>query len=151
MTIYDKSKLIARTFVEQLNILFNMGKQLEGSKQDKLIAGNNVVMNGNTISVMNGTEPGITVDTELSSESINPVQNKVIYEALDETTTNLRGEITESADDLTAVINSNYTDLVGQINTKQDASVLIRRIWIGNDETPSVTLGDNGDIYIYKP
>lgn len=30
MNIYKKSKLVARTFIEQLNILFNMGKQLEG-------------------------------------------------------------------------------------------------------------------------
>lgn len=140
MTIYDKSKLIARTFVEQLNILFNMGKQLEGSKQDKLIAGNNVVMNGNTISVMNGTEPGITVDTELSSESINPVQNKVIYEALETSKSNLEN-----------IINTNVEELTSQIETKQDYSSLIRRIWIGNSEVPPDTLGDNGDIYIFKP
>jgi len=29
MSIYNRSKLVARTFVEQLNILFGMGKQLE--------------------------------------------------------------------------------------------------------------------------
>lgn len=29
MTTYDETKLVGRTFIEQINILFTMGKELE--------------------------------------------------------------------------------------------------------------------------
>ena len=54
-------------------------------KQDKLIAGTGISINGNTISctVSGGSGGGsITVDSTLSSTSTNPVQNKVVYTAL---------------------------------------------------------------------
>ena len=54
-------------------------------KQDKLIAGTGISINGNTISctVSGGSGGGsITVDSTMSSTSTNPVQNKVIYSAL---------------------------------------------------------------------
>ena len=54
-------------------------------KQDKLIAGMGISISGNTISctVSGGSGGGsITVDSTMSSTSTNPVQNKVIYSAL---------------------------------------------------------------------
>ena len=54
-------------------------------KQDKLIAGTGISISGNTISctVSGGSGGGsITVDSTMSSTSTNPVQNKVIYSAL---------------------------------------------------------------------
>lgn len=54
-------------------------------KQDKLIAGTGISISGNTISctVSGGSGGGsITVDSTLSPTSTNPVQNKVIYSAL---------------------------------------------------------------------
>lgn len=54
--------------------------QLVETKQDKLVAGENVSLDGNVITV---TAPRITVDTAISSESTNPVQNKVINKALE--------------------------------------------------------------------
>ena len=54
-------------------------------KQDKLIAGTGISISGNTISctVSGGSGGGsITVDSALSGTSTNPVQNKVIYTAL---------------------------------------------------------------------
>lgn len=54
-------------------------------KQDKLIAGTGISINGNTISctVSGGSGGGtVTVDSALSGTSTNPVQNKVIYTAL---------------------------------------------------------------------
>lgn len=54
-------------------------------KQDKLIAGTGISISGNTISctVSGGSGGGsITVDSTMSSTSTNPVQNKVIYLAL---------------------------------------------------------------------
>ena len=53
-------------------------------KQDKLTAGTGISINGNTISctVSGGSGGSITVDSTISSTSTNPVQNKVIYSAL---------------------------------------------------------------------
>lgn len=54
------------------------------NKQDKLIAGTGISISGNTISctVSGGSGGSITVDSTMSSTSTNPVQNKVIYSAL---------------------------------------------------------------------
>ena len=53
-------------------------------KQDKLTAGTGISISGNTISctVSGGSGGNITVDSTMSSTSTNPVQNKVIYSAL---------------------------------------------------------------------
>ena len=54
-------------------------------KQDKLTAGTGISISGNTIScTVSGGSGGssITVDSTMSSTSTNPVQNKVIYTAL---------------------------------------------------------------------
>lgn len=53
-------------------------------KQDKLTAGTGISISGNTISctVSGGSGGTVTVDSTLSSTSTNPVQNKVIYSAL---------------------------------------------------------------------
>ena len=53
-------------------------------KQDKLIAGTGISISGNTISctVSGGSGGSVTVDSTMSPTSTNPVQNKVIYTAL---------------------------------------------------------------------
>ena len=35
--------------------------------------------------------------------------------------------------------------------TKQDYSMYIRKIYIGTDEVPSNSVGEDGDLYIYRP
>ena len=52
-------------------------------KQDKLTAGNGISISGNTISSTVSGGASVTVDADLSSTSTNPVQNKVVKEALD--------------------------------------------------------------------
>ena len=52
------------------------------TKQDKLEAGDGIVINGNVISAPGGGGTGVTIDDTLSTSSTNPVQNKVITEAL---------------------------------------------------------------------
>ena len=52
-------------------------------KQDKLTAGTGISISGNTIScTVSGGGGTVTVDSALSGTSTNPVQNKVIYTAL---------------------------------------------------------------------
>lgn len=52
-------------------------------KQDKLTAGTGISISGNTIScTVSGGGNSVTVDSALSGTSTNPVQNKVIYTAL---------------------------------------------------------------------
>lgn len=54
------------------------------NKQDKLQAGTGIIINGNIISSTGGggSSSSITIDSALSTTSTNPVQNKVIAEAL---------------------------------------------------------------------
>ena len=53
MTIYDKAKIKCRTFIESINILFNMGKDLEtevNGKQATLVSGTNIkTINGGSV------------------------------------------------------------------------------------------------------
>ena len=51
-------------------------------KQDTLIAGDNITISGNVISATGGGS--ITVDSALDSGSTNPVENRVIYNKIDE-------------------------------------------------------------------
>ena len=51
------------------------------NKQDTLIAGENITISGNVISATGGGGQ-ITVDSQLSPTSENPVQNKVLYDQL---------------------------------------------------------------------
>ena len=52
-------------------------------KQDKLTAGTGISISGNTIScTVSGGGSSVTIDSALSGTSTNPVQNKVIYTAL---------------------------------------------------------------------
>lgn len=89
--IYDKRKLVGRTYIQIANQLFNMGKSLEGSideaiseKQDKLTAGSGIRIDSNNVisATGGGGGGGVDVDTELNTESTNPVENKAIAIAI---------------------------------------------------------------------
>jgi len=54
------------------------------AKQAKLTAGSGIIINGSIISATSSGGISMTVDAALSSTSTNPVQNKVVKEALDE-------------------------------------------------------------------
>lgn len=92
MPIYDKKKLNNRTYIEQVIALYDMGSELEeqidtklSGKQDTLVSGSNIkTINGKTIlgrGNLNIIDDYI-VDSELSTTSEYPVQNKVITNAL---------------------------------------------------------------------
>lgn len=93
MTIYDKKKLKNRTFIEQIISLYDMGYELEEYLDEGLNKKQNVLVSGSNIKTINGSsilghgnlvvKPKIDIDDEISLESENPVQNKVIAEALD--------------------------------------------------------------------
>ena len=53
------------------------------AKQAKLTAGSGIIINGSVISATSSGGISVTVDAALSSTSTNPVQNKVVKEALD--------------------------------------------------------------------
>lgn len=71
----------------------------------------------------------IAIDTSMSASSTNPVQNKVISSKLTEM----------------------ETSFTNNLNNKLDNSEYYRKIYFGNDETPSPDFGENGDVYIYIP
>ena len=87
--------------------------------------------------------PEIVIDDQLSSVSENAVQNKVITNAINQ----LRTNVSNNTSEITVLQN----DVQELENEKQDASPLIRRIYVGNDEPPSNTIGRNGDLYFVIP
>lgn len=76
--VYDKIDEVEEVTAAGLNAL----NESLSAKQDTLIAGDNITISGNVISATGGGS--ITVDTALDSGSTNPVENRVIYNKIDE-------------------------------------------------------------------
>lgn len=70
--------------------------QATSGKQDTLIAGDNITISGNVISASGGGG-SVTVDSELSTTSENPVQNKVVTAALNGKGDSLQWDLTSTA------------------------------------------------------
>ena len=84
------------------DVVYLIGESVSG-KQDTLIAGSGISIVNNVISATGGGS--ITVDTVLDSGSTNPVQNKVLYNKIDE------------VEQVTAAALNNLNDA---LNDKQD-------------------------------
>ena len=68
----------------QITELTNNVSTLQNDKQDKLVSGTNIkTINGQSV-IGEGNIDIVTVDSELSTDSENPVQNRVITNALNE-------------------------------------------------------------------
>lgn len=86
------------TQINQLNEIYN---DLDSEKQDTLISGENIkTINGQSILGNGDIEitGNVTVDSELSTSSNNPVQNKIITNAINEinaTIGNINNTLTE--------------------------------------------------------
>ena len=103
------------------NNIDNINNNLS-NKQDKLTAGDNITITDNIISAnIPGTPSSITVDTELSGASVNPVQNKVI--------TNNINSINNNIDN----INNNIDNININISNKQDKLTAGNNITITNN------------------
>lgn len=89
-------------------------------KQDKLVSGTNLVtVNGQSLLGAGNIqiEPENTViDDKLSSTSVNPVQNKVVKNALDTLTSSLGTTV-----DALAEVSNTLNDTITVLGTKQDA------------------------------
>jgi len=93
-------------------------------KQDRLTAGQNITIENNVISATGGGQ-------SYAAGSGISIENNVISNTA-------QPDVTKAYVD---------TALAG----KQDFSILIRRIHIGTAQTPSASLGEDGDLYIYRP
>lgn len=97
------------------------------------------------------------IDDAIIEGSTNAVENRAIYNALqdkqpvgDYVTSGALDERLENYptdQDIEVVENG----LQAQIDTKQTYSTLIRRIHIGTAEVPDVSIGEDGDLYIWRP
>lgn len=97
------------------------------------------------------------IDDTIIEGSTNAVENRAIYNALqdkqpvgDYVTSGALDERLENYptdQDIEVVEN----DLQAQIDTKQTYSTLIRRIHIGTAEVPDASIGEDGDLYIWRP
>lgn len=140
LTIFDKDRMRGRTVIQQIINLFNMGSELEArtdDKQDRLIAGKNIVIKDNVISASGKIDPAV-IDDELSDESEDAVQNKVIKAGIDNGDNQVRADaynytdtaidnITQYVDDeivtVEGIIGSTRLALEEQIEEKQDTLV----------------------------
>lgn len=104
------------------------------TKQDKLTAGQNITIENNVISATGGgggsysPGPGISISGSTISAI---VANGLGFQ---------QNHITPMLGDKMRIEDS-------KINTVES----VRRILIGTDRTPSASLGEDGDIYIYRP
>lgn len=97
------------------------------------------------------------VDAQLDDTSRFPVENQVVTKALqdkqpvgDYVTSGALDERLENypTDQDVEVVENN---LQAQIDTKQTYSTLIRKIHIGTAEVPDASIGEDGDLYIWRP
>ena len=94
-------------------------------KQDRLTAGENITIENNVISATGGGG-----QSYVAGSGINITGNVISNTAQPD-------------------VNKAYVDTA--LAGKQDFSLLIRRIHIGTAQTPSSALGEDGDLYIYRP
>ena len=92
------------------------------AKQDTLIAGSNISIVDNVISATGGGGGGVTVDSALSTTSPNPVENRVITNALGDKQDALStAQMNAANSGITAAKVSTYDGYAAQITGKQDA------------------------------
>lgn len=91
-------------------------------KQEKLVAGTGITIQGNVIS----STGGVNIDQALSTTSPNPVQNKVITNALN----NLQGEVDAVENSITNITNQ-VTSITQEITD------------LGDDKQDKLIAGDN--------
>ena len=98
-------------------------------KQEKLVAGTGITIQGNVIS----STGGVNIDTALSTTSVNPVQNKVITNALnglEQNVTNLTNEVNNLEGSVTNISNQ-VTNITQEITD------------LGDDKQDKLIAGDN--------
>lgn len=92
--------------------------QLRLSKQDKLTAGDNITIDENNVISATVPDP-VSVDDELSDTSENPVQNKVITQALGEKQ-DYFADVIPTKDDVDVDLKDVDGNTVGQIVVQKD-------------------------------
>lgn len=102
-------------------------------KQDKLVSGTNIkTVNGESLLGEGNIEVKTTVDTELSTTSENPVQNKVITnkvttieQSITDLSDTIPSKVSELTNDAGYITNSALTDLATkeEVSAKQDTLV----------------------------
>jgi len=106
-------------------------------KQDKLVAGTGITIQGNVIS----STGGVNIDTALSTTSVNPVQNKVITNKIN----SLEGSVTNITNEITNITND-ITDLGSD---KQDKLTAGAGITIDSNNVISATGGGSGGCALF--
>ena len=127
---------------------------IQVNKQDRLISEDNIAAIRSGSEVYNLLDGGIIdivadvqVDDQMSDVSEHAVQNKVIkayVDAVPHITVDSQISGTSENPVQNKVIYSN-------LQNKADKSPTLRQIHIGTSETPDPSLGNDGDIYIFKP
>jgi len=150
----DKLTPGANIAISDENVISAFGEEIGG-----YVAGEGIEIDQNVISC---TVQGGVTQSELDA-AIATCQPAGDYATRTEVQTGLSGKqdvgdyatVTQLDNGLATKQNAGdyatSAQLTNGLAGKQDYSVNIRNILIGTDEVPSASLGEDGDIYIYKP
>lgn len=139
---------ITSTLVTQIGINQSDISSLSTNKQDKLTAGTGITISNNVISATGGSS--ITVDSALSTTSENPVQNKVITEAINTAQNTADGAVAKNTEQDTAIANAQSLaeNALSVANGAVKTADLLNKVYpVGaiymsvNDTTPASFLG----------
>ena len=139
---------ITSTLVTQIGINQSDISSLSTNKQDKLTAGTGITISNNVISATGGAS--ITVDSALSTTSENPVQNKVITEAINTAQNTANGAVAKNTEQDTAIANAQSLaeNALNVANGAVKTADLLNKVYpVGaiymsvNDTTPASFLG----------
>ena len=139
---------ITSTLVTQIGINQSDISSLSTNKQDKLTAGTGITISNNVISATGGSS--ITVDSALSTTSENPVQNKVITEAINTAQNTADGAVAKNTEQDTAIANAQSLaeNALNVANGAVKTADLLNKVYpVGaiymsvNDTTPASFLG----------
>lgn len=139
---------ITSTLVTQIGINQSDISSLSTNKQDKLTAGTGITISNNVISATGGAS--ITVDSALSTTSENPVQNKVITEAINTAQNTADSAVAKNTEQDTAIANAQSLaeNALSVANGAVKTADLLNKVYpVGaiymsvNDTTPASFLG----------
>lgn len=95
---------------------------------------------------------GLAGKQDVGDYATNTRVNQVEAEIPDVSTLATKAELAEVEAEIPSTATfATKAELTSGLAGKQDYSILIRKIHIGTSETPDPSLGEDGDLYIYRP
>ena len=152
----DRLTAGANIAISDDNVISVYGSEIGGYE-----AGEGIEIDQNVISCTVSTDDlatkaeltaGLAGKQNVGDYATNTRVNQVEAEIPDVSTLATKTELAEVEAEIPSTATfATKTELANGLAGKQDYSILIRKIHIGTAETPDASLGEDGDLYIYRP